>query len=157
MTSGGAGAAAEAGLPPAAAAAGTALPPPVAGIAAPPPGAGAAGGLAGGLLALGARAVGGAAYVAAANGLAAALVDADLVVTGEGRLDATTLDGKVVRHVLDADPSLEALVVVGSTDVGVGDALAATRTGRTAVVTLSPGVAAVKGIATEVRRALAGR
>lgn len=64
---------------------------------------GAAGGLGFALaVALGGRLVPGAAWVAERAGLAAAVAAADLVVTGEGRLDATTATGKVVAQVLDA-------------------------------------------------------
>lgn len=63
------------------------------------PGAGAAGGLGYGLVAgIGATIVDGAAWVARSTGLAAAVPDADLVITGEGRFDATSLLGKVVGH-----------------------------------------------------------
>lgn len=59
------------------------------------PGAGAAGGIGAGLAGvLGARLVAGAPFVARAVGLAEACRRADLVVTGEGRLDAQTLQGK---------------------------------------------------------------
>lgn len=64
-------------------------------------GGGAAGGLAGGLAAIGARLEPGFDVVAEAVGLGDALAGADLVVTGEGRLDATSLVGKVVGGVLD--------------------------------------------------------
>jgi glycerate kinase len=65
------------------------------------PGAGAAGGTGYGLAAAwGARLVPGAATVAEHAGLPAALADADLVITGEGRFDATSLGGKVVGGVL---------------------------------------------------------
>ena len=64
------------------------------------PGAGAAGGLAGGLAAYGARLVPGAALVADVVGLRDAVRDASLVLTGEGRVDATSFAGKVVGHVL---------------------------------------------------------
>ena len=64
------------------------------------PGAGAAGGLAGGLAALGARLVPGAALVADVVGLRPALASASLALTGEGRLDATSFAGKVVGHVV---------------------------------------------------------
>ncbi len=67
------------------------------------PGTGAAGGLGFGLVAaLGARIVPGAAAVAEAVGLEEELEDADLVVTGEGSLDETTGEGKVVGHVVVA-------------------------------------------------------
>jgi glycerate 2-kinase len=64
------------------------------------PGSGAAGGLAGGLAAIGARLVPGAALVAGSVGLAGTLSSASLAITGEGRFDATSLAGKVVGHVL---------------------------------------------------------
>jgi glycerate kinase len=63
--------------------------------------AGAAGGLAGGLAALGARLEPGFDVVARAAGFEAALDGADLVVTGEGRFDRTSLDGKVTGSVLE--------------------------------------------------------
>lgn len=58
------------------------------------PGSGAAGGLAGGLAALGARIRPGFAVVAAELDLESRVSAADLVLTGEGRLDRTSLDGK---------------------------------------------------------------
>jgi glycerate 2-kinase len=58
------------------------------------PGAGAAGGLGTALAALGARLVPGASFVADAIGLRGRIDRAALVVTGEGRVDATTLEGK---------------------------------------------------------------
>lgn len=64
-------------------------------------GGGAAGGLAGGLAAIGARVEPGFEVVAAAVGLEDALDGADLVLTGEGRLDASSFDGKVVGGVLE--------------------------------------------------------
>jgi glycerate kinase len=64
---------------------------------------GAAGGLGFALaVALGGRLVPGAAWVAERAGLADEVAAADLVVTGEGRLDATTATGKVVVQVLEA-------------------------------------------------------
>lgn len=65
------------------------------------PGSGAAGGLAGGLAALGARLEPGFQVVADAVRLDELLAGAELVVTGEGRVDATSLAGKVVGGVLD--------------------------------------------------------
>jgi glycerate kinase len=78
------------------------------------PGAGAAGGLAGGLAAIGARLEPGFVVVAEAAGLEDALEDAALVVTGEGRLDATSLAGKVVGGVLEwaADLGVPARAVI---------------------------------------------
>src|SRR5213596_531434 len=61
---------------------------------------GAAGGLAGGLWAsLDAELVAGAAFVLDAARFDERAERASLVVTGEGRLDATTLEGKVVGEV----------------------------------------------------------
>jgi glycerate kinase len=64
-------------------------------------GGGAAGGLAGGLAALGARLEPGFDVVAQAAGLDAAITGVDLVVTGEGRVDASSFAGKVVGGVLE--------------------------------------------------------
>lgn len=58
-------------------------------------GGGAAGGLGAALLALGARMRPGVQVVAEAVGLAEAIAGADLVLTGEGRVDRQTLAGKV--------------------------------------------------------------
>ncbi len=64
------------------------------------PGAGAAGGLGAGCAAfLDASLTPGAAWVARRNGLTAALARADLVITGEGRIDAQTACGKVPAFV----------------------------------------------------------
>ena len=81
-------------------------------------GTGAAGGLGGALLAIGGALVSGFAEVADRVGLDTYLRDADLVLTGEGRLDATSLEGKVVGGVLERVERMHghAVVVVGSTD-----------------------------------------
>jgi glycerate kinase len=63
------------------------------------PGGGAAGGLAAGLAALGATIEPGFALVAAATGLEAKVAAADIVITGEGRLDAQTAYGKTAGGV----------------------------------------------------------
>lgn len=65
------------------------------------PGSGAAGGLAGGLAAIGGRLESGFDVVAEAVGLDEALDGAGLVVTGEGRLDDASFQGKVVGGVID--------------------------------------------------------
>ena len=79
------------------------------------PGSGAAGGLAGGLLAIGAELVPGFELVADAIDLAARVEAVDLVVTGEGFLDEQTFAGKAVGGVLDlaAEAGVPALVVAG--------------------------------------------
>lgn len=64
------------------------------------PGAGAAGGLAGALLALGARLVSGFDLIARHVRLLEAISAADLVITGEGRIDAQSVEGKVVGGVM---------------------------------------------------------
>ncbi|PZG19059.1 glycerate kinase [Micromonospora craterilacus] len=66
------------------------------------PGSGAAGGTAYGLAAVwGARILPGARTISALVGMPAALAGADIVVTGEGRFDQTSLTGKVVGSLLD--------------------------------------------------------
>jgi glycerate kinase len=64
-------------------------------------GGGAAGGLAGALAALGATLEPGFDVVAGAAGLGDALEGAAIMITGEGRLDATSLAGKVVGGALE--------------------------------------------------------
>ncbi len=82
------------------------------------PGAGAAGGLAGGLAARGASLVNGFELVADEVGLPERIMDADVVVTGEGRYDATSLQGKVVGGVAEiaGRHGTRALAVVGTSD-----------------------------------------
>ena len=84
------------------------------------PGSGAAGGLAGGLAAKGARLLPGFDLIASRLAFDEHLAGADLVVTGEGLVDATSLTGKVVGRVLArADAAgVETLVLAG--DVAAG-------------------------------------
>jgi glycerate 2-kinase len=84
------------------------------------PGAGAAGGLAGGLAAVGARLVSGIEVVAEAVGLGERLSGVDLVVTGEGRLDSTSWSGKVVGGVVRAAATagVPVVIVSGSAEDG---------------------------------------
>jgi len=90
----------------------------------PLPGSGAAGGLAGGLAALGARIVPGFDLVADLVGLSDRLARADAVMTGEGHLDSTSLAGKVVSGVLRYAPaSIPVLCVVGDADPSAALAL----------------------------------
>ena len=79
------------------------------------PGSGAAGGLAGGLAALGATLIPGFELVAEAVGLAEEIGEAQLVVTGEGFLDEQSFRGKVVGGVteLAAQAHVPVLAVVG--------------------------------------------
>ena len=91
------------------------------------PGAGAAGGLGFGLLALGASVTSGFEIVADAVDLTDAVMAADLVVTGEGSLDAQSLRGKVVAGVARRaqEFGVPCVVVAGQADVGRRDAAAA--------------------------------
>jgi glycerate kinase len=84
-------------------------------------GSGAAGGLAGGLAVVGGRLVGGFDFLAGALGLQEQLDGADLVFTGEGRLDATSFSGKVIGGVLAraARAGRPVVAIVGAID---GDA-----------------------------------
>jgi len=93
--------------------------------------AGAAGGLAGGLAAMGAELVDGIDLVAEELRLDEHVADADLVVTGEGWLDPTSYDGKVVGGVgiYAAAAGVPLLVVVGGAEPEVA--------GRAGVVSLS--------------------
>ena len=86
------------------------------------PGSGAAGGLAGGLAAVGADLVSGFELVADELELAEHFEGADLVVTGEGFVDEQSFDGKVVGGVVDlaAEIGLPVLVVAGEVFDGVG-------------------------------------
>ncbi len=77
------------------------------------PGAGAAGGLAAGLMAFcGARIVPGIETVLREVDFDALAAGADWILTGEGRLDATSLHGKVVSGVLEHARTLGARVAV---------------------------------------------
>lgn len=79
-------------------------------------GTGAAGGLAGGLVAVGARIESGFDVLAEAARLDEMLVGADLVITGEGLLDPESFNGKVVGGVASwaAAESVPVLAVVGA-------------------------------------------
>lgn len=118
------------------------------------PGAGAAGGLGFGLAAgISATTAPGAATVAGMVGLPAAIADADLVVTGEGRVDATTSSGKVVHEVarLASAAGVPVLLVAGQVAArpdGVADLEAAAPDG--------PGDDPAADVAAAARR-LAGR
>jgi glycerate kinase len=82
------------------------------------PGGGAAGGLGAALAALGGRLIPGFELVADELDLYDHVEGADLVITGEGCLDATSFAGKVVGGVasIAADAGVDCLAVVGSTD-----------------------------------------
>lgn len=92
------------------------------------PGSGAAGGLGGGLLAVGATIVGGFELIADELGLAEAVAEADLVITGEGQLDRESFNGKVVGGVADLaeEYGVPLVIVAGRTGDDVGDLAAGT-------------------------------
>jgi glycerate kinase len=91
------------------------------------PGAGAAGGLGFALLALGSTRVPGFDVVADAVGLAQQIAAADLVVTGEGRLDGSSTRGKVVAGVaaLALEHGVPCVAVAGEVLLGRREAAAA--------------------------------
>lgn len=103
------------------------------------PGAGAAGGLGFAMLAFfGATLHPGADLVIEAAGLRSRLIGADLCITGEGRLDASTLHGKAPITVarLCRDLGVKCIALVGSVGTGAEDALAE---GLTVCVALQDG------------------
>ena len=102
-------------------------------------GTGAAGGLAGGLLALGGRLVPGFDLVADHVDLHERIAAADVVVTGEGYLDLQSLDGKVVGGVIElaVEAGLPVIVIAGDADPAARDrVLRASPDGRVTVVSL---------------------
>ncbi len=90
------------------------------------PGSGAAGGLAGGLAAVGFELVPGFDLVADALDLASRVESADLVVTGEGFVDEQSFAGKVVGGVTEmaAEAGVPVLVVAGEVFAGLPAGLA---------------------------------
>ncbi|MDI9897457.1 glycerate kinase [Rhodococcus sp. IEGM 1381] len=85
------------------------------------PGTGAAGGAGFGMCTLGARVSSGAERVSELTGLPAAVPATDLVVTGEGKFDRTSLTGKLVGHVIQicSDARVPVTVVAGAVDSDV--------------------------------------
>ena len=85
--------------------------------AATTPGSGAAGGTGYGFLAMwGAAIESGSAAIAELTGLVAAAASADVLITGEGRFDATSLSGKVTGNALSlpTQPDARRALVAGS-------------------------------------------
>ena len=91
------------------------------------PGAGAGGGLGYGLMLLGGRRVPGIGTVIAETGLADLIAGADLVITGEGRFDHSSLGGKVPTGVAEAalKSGRPCLVLAGLVEVGKRELAAA--------------------------------
>jgi len=81
-------------------------------------GSGAAGGLAGALVALGARLIPGFDLVADETGFYDAVREHDIIVTGEGLLDDTSYEGKVVGNVqhLALEAGKKVIAIVGDVD-----------------------------------------
>lgn len=111
-------------------------------VVAQQPGFGAAGGLPLALVSLlGAETVPGAELVSAAVGLRRALAGADVVLTGEGRLDSQSLGGKVVDAVRrTADQGTRVVVIAGSVQL---DAQACRKAGLTAAFSIAAGPASL--------------
>ena len=83
-------------------------------------GSGAAGGLAGGLVSIGARIESGFSLIADEVNLAEAMSTANLVITGEGRLDNESFNGKVVGGVCAhaRDAGIPVTIICGIVDEG---------------------------------------
>ena len=113
------------------------------------PGAGAAGGLGFALLALGARRVSGFDVVDEAVGLSAQVAAADLVVTGEGRLDGSSTRGKVVSGVatLALEHGVPCVAVAGEVLLGRREAAAVGLAETYALVDHAPGRALTEAAA----------
>lgn len=100
------------------------------------PGSGAAGATAAALLTLGATLRSGIEVILQAAGFDKIVADADLVITGEGRLDLQTLRGKAPMGVLRAAGSVPVIAIGGSV---AADAATALRTaGFAAVIAATP-------------------
>lgn len=121
------------------------------------PGLGAAGGLGLGPVALfGAKLVPGAQLVSEAVGLEGALAGADLVITGEGRLDSQSLSGKVVSRVLTdshtgASGAPAVMVIAGSVGLSASEARSS---GITAAFSIASGPASLPELQHDVLRLL---
>jgi len=108
-------------------------------------GAGAAGGLGYGLLALGARRVGGVAEVLRETGFGIAAARSDLVVTGAGRVDWSTLRGSVVAGVAAAtlETGRPTVLVAGECLVGRRETMTLGLAGTYAVADSRSGIEAM--------------
>lgn len=117
-------------------------------------GFGAAGGIPVSLVSLlGAEVVPGSTMVAEAVGLESALAGADLVITGEGRLDSQSLGGKVVDAVASRAPASAAvLVIAGSVQLTPRQCREA---GVTAALSIAPGAASLDQLQAEAEGLIA--
>lgn len=122
-------------------------------------GAGAGGGMTAGLAALGASIESGAALVGEAVGLDEAIRGADVVVTGEGSLDAQTGYGKTVAYVAEramslGRPCLAVAGVVASVPPEVTDTEASRRDGMTSEEAMRRAAELVRAAAERLGRRL---
>ncbi|MDN6177439.1 MAG: glycerate kinase, partial [Micrococcaceae bacterium] len=115
------------------------------------PGFGAAGGLPLALVSLlGAETVPGAELVSTAVGLRTALAGADVVLTGEGRLDSQSLGGKVVDAVRrTADQHSRIVVIAGAVQL---DAASCREAGLTAAFSIASGAATLAELQADAER-----
>lgn len=113
-------------------------------------GYGAAGGMPLTLVSLlGAEVVPGSAMVAEAVGLDNALAEADLVITGEGRLDTQSLGGKVVQAVSSRTPQgVPLIVVAGAVQLTPAQCREA---GITAALSIAHGAASLETLSAEAQ------
>jgi glycerate kinase len=118
-------------------------------------GAGAAGGLGAALLALGASRESGAGVIAAHTGTADQIAVAEVIVTGEGRLDDQSLHGKVVGALAAAARSRKVPVLVLAGQVGL-DPTAVQRAGITAAHSLADYAGSVRRAIDDAAGQLAG-
>jgi glycerate 2-kinase len=123
------------------------------------PGAGAGGGLGYGLMLVGGRRVAGIGTVIEETGLAGLIAGADLVVTGEGKLDHSSLGGKVPSGVAQAalGSGRPCVVLAGRVEVGKRELAAAGFAGAYEVVEEAGSVEAAMGDAALYLGALAER
>lgn len=119
------------------------------------PGAGAAGGLGAALLALGARRESGAGVIATHTGTADQIAAADVIVTGEGRLDDQSLHGKVVGALAAAARSRQVPVLVLAGQVGL-DPMAVQQAGISAAHSLADYAGSVRRAIDDAADQLAG-
>ncbi len=119
------------------------------------PGAGAGGGLGAGLIAfLGARIVPGMDVIADAVKLTERMEGADLVITGEGRLDSQTLSGKTVVGVATRAHTLGIPVVAIAGQLS-GDLTELRRRGITAELSIATGPVTFEEMADEASQLIA--
>jgi glycerate 2-kinase len=123
------------------------------------PGAGAAGGIGAAILALGGELRSGIGLVRTLSGLDAALDEADLVITGEGELDAQSIRGKVVGGVANAarDLGVSCVALVGTSSAGRRETMSAGVTDVYTLVDLFGSQAEAMARPAEGLRALAAR